>query len=299
MRWFVSLICLACLALAGCERRLPALQSANGGNVKVLAEHMKGSGGDSAESAAAPALAEPTGFGTLKGRFKLVGTAPERAALKIDKEQDICAPGGKRVLEESLVVSSDGGIRDVAVFLVMPNFPSGDEKWEHPDYASQKDATVIFDQKECIFLSHVFIARATQKIDIKNSDPIGHNTKIEHENPFNKTIPAMSSLDYSPELPSPQPVPVSCSIHPWMAANMMFSNTPLYAVSKEDGTFEIANVPAGVELTFRAWQERAKVLPEVTLDGNQVNWKRGFKVTLEPDQTLELNVEVNESVFQK
>ena len=48
-----------------------------------------------------------------------------------------------------------------------------------------------------------------------------------------------------------------------------------------------------------AWQERAKVLPQVTLNGKQENWKKGFKVTLEPDQTLELNVDVDVSVFQK
>jgi hypothetical protein len=84
-----------------------------------------------------------------------------------------------------------------------------------------------------------------------------------------------------------------------MSANMMFSNTPLYAVTAEDGTFEIANVPAGVDLTFRAWQERAKVLPQVTLNGKQENWKKGFTVKLDPDQVLELNVDVDKSVFQK
>jgi hypothetical protein len=275
------------------------MQSASASNVQVLAKHMQGSGSDSSEAPAAPALAEPTGFGTLKGRFKLIGTPPERSPLRIDKEQDVCAPGGKTVLEESLVVSGDGGIRDVAVFLVMPSFPTGDEKWEHPDYAAKREAQVVFDQKQCLFLSHMFIARASQVIEIKNSDPIGHNTKIEHETPFNSTIPSDSRLPYKPVTPSSAPVPVSCSIHPWMSANMMFSNTPIFAVSAEDGTFEIANVPAGVELTFRAWQERAKVLPQVTLNGKQENWKKGFKVTLEPDQTLELNVDVDASVFQK
>src|SRR6476661_8013968 len=108
-RFLLPAIGLLLVALAGCARRLPAHQYASADNVKLLSKHLKGKADASADASAAPQLAEPTGFGTLKGRFKLVGTAPDRSPLRIDKEQDICAPGGKQVLEESIVVSSDGG----------------------------------------------------------------------------------------------------------------------------------------------------------------------------------------------
>src|SRR5689334_942297 len=104
-RFLLPGIGLLVVALAGCERRLPAQQYASAENVKLLAKHLKAKGEASSDGSSAPQLAEPTGFGTLKGRFKLVGAAPERNTLRIDKEQEVCAPGGKPVYEESLVVS--------------------------------------------------------------------------------------------------------------------------------------------------------------------------------------------------
>ena len=36
----------------------------------------------------------------------------------------------------------------------------------------------VFDQKECVFSSHVLPVRVGQTVVIKNSDPIGHNTNV-------------------------------------------------------------------------------------------------------------------------
>jgi hypothetical protein len=48
---------------------------------------------------------------------------------------------------------------------------------------------------------------------------------------------------------------VTCDVHNWMTAWVGVESHPYFAVSGSDGTFTIANAPAGRH-TIRAWQER-------------------------------------------
>jgi hypothetical protein len=48
---------------------------------------------------------------------------------------------------------------------------------------------------------------------------------------------------------------VKCDVHSWMNAYVGVVSHPYYAVTRADGAFKIANVPAG-KYTIRAWQER-------------------------------------------
>jgi hypothetical protein len=296
-------LALAGLALAGCERPLPPAQQVVPSNVVALRAVL----GKSASEAAAPAAAaaaEPTGWATLKGHFRISGDPPPRRPLTVDKDVEVCAPGGRQVFSERLVVdSASGGIKDVVIYLTGPaKFPVGDPKWEHPDYAATREATLEFDQKNCIFLTHVLGMRSQQKLKILNSDPVGHNTNIKGIGgaaSINATIPVNAYAMYSPGGESSEPFDVSCSIHPWMSAWMLVRNSPYFAVSRPDGSFEIANLPAGVELEFRVWQEASKFLQDVQVNGQPAKWNKGrFKLTLQPEETRELEVVVSAAVFQ-
>jgi hypothetical protein len=66
--------------------------------------------------------------------------------------------------------------------------------------------------------------------------------------------------DPSPDPPKLAPnwlVPVSlkCDIHTWMEGYLWVLETPYAAVTKEDGTYEIKGIPAGVELQLVVWHE--------------------------------------------
>lgn len=305
---FAALVCA--LALTGCERQLADNPRVSAANVEELKKAF-GGGAAAAGPGAVVEVAEPTGWSTLKGKFVLSGTAPARSPLKVDKDQSVCAPGGKTVLDEEIVVDSSGGIKDVAIFLVT-KLPANNPQWEHPDYAALAtgEAPMPFDQKDCVFLSHVFIMRSTQTLTIKNSDDVGHNTSI---NPSagskaasaNVLLPANSSTTYKPVGESLVPNPVACSIHPWMSALLLTRNNPYYAVSAPDGTFEIKNVPAGVELEFAVWQQKAGFMSKVKVQegsGSAADeiWKKGrFKRKLTPDAPLEMTVTLDASSLNK
>jgi hypothetical protein len=291
--------CLAAALLAsagGCARRLPPAERVNINNVSALRTSL---GGDAAASAvqAGPA-AEPTGFATIKGTFKFTGQAPARMALVIDKEQNICAPGGKQVLSEQFVVDpASGGIRDVVIFLSDKKFKPGDPKWEHSSYDADREAQVEFDQKSCIFLSHMFAMRATQKCKVLNSDPIGHNTNIAgggRAKTENFLVAGNSYAMYAPGGESPEPFAVACNIHPWMGANMLVRNNPYFAVTDKDGNFEIPNVPAGVDLEFRVWQEKTRYISKISINGERNDKFKGrLKLKLTDGETRVLEAVVD------
>ena len=61
-------------------------------------------------------------------------------------------------------------------------------------------APLVFDQKQCMFLTHVMACQVNQTIDVKNSDPGGHNTKIDPQKgvPINPILPANAVVPYTP-----------------------------------------------------------------------------------------------------
>ena len=79
---------------------------------------------------------------------------------------------------------------------------------------------------------------------------------------------------------------------------MITRDNPYFAVTKPDGSFEIKNVPAGVPLRFRIWQEAAP-LKEVTINNEVTPLKKGrLNLTLQPQEEKEMSIVVDAGVFQ-
>lgn len=286
---------LACGSLAfllGCERPLTSAVRPDATKVAALRKKLSESA-KPADSGNAPAAAEPNGWATIKGSFKIKGTAPAAKPLAVTKDVEVCAPGGKQVLSDDLVVDASGGIKNVLIFLTT-KYPAGDAKWEHDSYAATKDTEVLFDQKDCIFLTRVFAFRNTQKVKVMNSDGVGHNTNITAKGKMagsNQVIAGHDFSMYSAGGESDDPVEVACSIHPWMAARMISRPNPYFAVSKPDGTFEIANVPSGVDLEFRIWHEKTLFVKDAEVNGQAETFKKSKMVRkLENGNDLQLDV---------
>jgi hypothetical protein len=303
-RWVAIMACSFSVAVAGavsllvvslpaCGRVLPPDQEANAANAEVIRTALD-AGGGGGPAAVVEQLADPTGFANLTGTFKISGAPPARTALPISgDDRNVCAPGGKTILDEKLVVGPQGGIANVLVYLTT-KIPLDNPQWVHPSYDAQKNAVVEFDQKECLFLSHVFAMQSTQKLRILNSDPVAHNTKLSPpggrgDNPI---VPSKSAYNYNePGVELRSPFEVSCSIHPWMSAWMIFRDAPYFAVSKPDGSFSIQNVPAGVDLKFRVWQEKAQSLSSASVNGQPQSWSKGeFTIKLNAGETRNLDV---------
>lgn len=278
------------LALAGCPRPLPPDVAANATTAVTL---RKALGGTAAAETTAAAVAEPTGWATLKGHFKVNG-AVTLAPIKVEKDNNVC---GATAPDLSAIVDAEGNLKNVLVFLNNKIPDEGQDKWIHTDYAADAEKKIDFDQKQCIFLSHVLTMRSTQTLNVLNSDPVGHNTKIDPFN-YNAIITPGGNDDKAAVKPLKEPAPVSCSIHPWMAAYIMATPHPYIAVTDEKGEFELKNVPAGVELEFKLWHERLKFIGGGTLDGKSASWPKGrMKLTLNDGEERALAVELDAAKF--
>jgi len=112
------------------------------------------------------------------------------------------------------------------------------------------------DQKGCLFVPHVLGVQVGQAVELTNSDPAFHTVHAlataneESNDPQAQGAPPLDKTFAKPEVM----VPVRCDIHPWMSAWVGVVAHPFYAVSAEDGTFSIPNLPPG-KYTLEAWHE--------------------------------------------
>jgi plastocyanin len=194
--------------------------------------------------------------GTVSGKISLNGTAP--APQKIDMSQDAnCAAKNKDPLTET-VVAKDGKLSNV--FIYIKDGTTADNK-KIADYTfDTPSAEVVLDQNGCHYVPHVLGMQPNQKLKVTNSDPTGHNIHALPKSgggneEWNESQPGGAPPITKTFKRSEILVPVKCNQHPWMKAYIGVVKHPFYAVSKEDGSFEIKGVPAGT-YTLVAWHEK-------------------------------------------
>lgn len=208
---------------------------------------------DTAGGGAAGGGGGGTGWGTLKGRFVYNGTAPTPANIPTGGKDALCTVPIK---DESLVVDpSSKGLKNVLIFAV-------EASRVHPDLANAPPKEWIFDQKQCRFLDHVFASNTKDKFVILNTDNTAHNSSGSPgrgNQSYNVLLTAKDGRFEYPGFKNPLTAPyeVTCAIHPWMKAYHIARPDPYFAVTKEDGSFEIPNLPAGEPVEIQVWHEKA------------------------------------------
>lgn len=273
----------------GCQRADELGPVASVQTVSTIREAFSSGAGEAGAGGAVASTG--TGWATLRGRFVFDGTPPQMSPYSVNKDMATCAPGGTPPLQETILVDSGtGGLRNVAIYVRKAS--------RVHESAAGAEGSKEFDQKDCVFLTHVFPFVLGQTMLIKNSDPVGHNTNISGKNGFNQTIPANASSEFKPQKEEAVPVGVVCSIHPWMKAYFLPRENSYVAVTEEDGSFEIANLPAGEDLEFQVWHESGAgpggALVLSTPEAKELKWssKGRFKIKLAENEEKELNITV-------
>ncbi|MFI4875637.1 MAG: hypothetical protein ACIALR_09880 [Blastopirellula sp. JB062] len=281
---------------SGCDSQETRQVVPRPGRVLAIREALRGDETPQPESSE-PVVEKPTQFATLRGQFKIQGTPPPNPALSVTKDTAVCNPNNVSLHAPQVVVDPQSqGIKNMVVMIETP------ADWVHPDALGSTEK-VKFDQKACLFVDHVFGMQATQTLEILNSDPIAHNTKMEprRNTASNVNVPGGASTTYQPTTGEKEPFEVTCSIHPWMKAYILIRNDAYYAISGADGTFEIANVPAGAPIQVRVWHEtQPSGVSPATVNGQPASWRKGeFTLTLDPadESKNELAIVVDASEF--
>jgi plastocyanin len=211
-------------------------------------------GGGSSTPAPAAATAKADGPGTISGKVSFDGEDPGRAVIRMGADPN-CKPHepitvGKvtGALSETTIVGADKGIKNVFVYV---KDGLGNRVYATPT------TPVVLDQNGCQYEPHVFGVQVGQPIEIKNSDPTLHNVhampKGNEEFNFGQqpSTPAITKTFTKPEIG----VSFRCDVHGWMRAWANVVTHPFFAVTKDDGSFEIKGLPTGT-YTIEAWHEQ-------------------------------------------
>jgi len=221
-----------------------------------------------------PASAEEkAGWSTVKGQvvYPAAKAVPVRKKLDVTQDKAHCLAKGD-ILDESLIVNpKNKGIKNVVVWLrpdnMNPKQSAFPKEQIDPADAQRKPATVTIDQPSCMFVNRITLARVGDTITAKNSASVAHNFFWTSANngEFNVTIPKESSWTLGgngkaqPLVAEASPIQFKCTIHPWMAGYVRVFDHPYYAVTDEDGKFEIKNAPVG-QFRMVVWQEKVGFL---------------------------------------
>jgi hypothetical protein len=222
-------------------------------------------------ASAAPAGGAGGGTGTasISGKVTYDGQVPpaEKVKTSADPKCQAMHPQG---LEKQTVEVKDGGLANVFVYVksgVTGSYPPPTEP-------------VTLDQQGCTYHPHVVTVRVGQPLKIRNSDDTLHNI---HPRPtvnpeFNIGQPRQGMESTRTFDKQEILIPVGCDVHPWMRSFIAVVNHPFFAVTKEDGTFEIKGLPTG-EYEVEAIHEKLKTQTgKVTLkDGEAAKLDLAYK----------------------
>jgi plastocyanin len=219
--------------------------------------------------AAAPAAGAgggaATGSASIAGKISFAGTAPAPEKVKVSADP-YCQKEHKDGLERKVVDVKDGGLKDVLVYVksgVTGTYPAPTE-------------AVELDQQGCMYKPHLVALQVGQPLKIKNNDETLHNI---HPRPavnpeFNigqprKGMESTKTFDKKEVM-----IPVGCDVHPWMRSYITVLDNPFFAVTDEDGKYEIKGLPAG-EYEIEAVHEKLKS------QTGKITVKDGEKATLD------------------
>jgi len=215
------------------------------------------------EGPSGKAFASKGDEGTISGKISYTGAAPE--AKKIDTSADAaCTAKSPNLMTEEWVVK-DGKLANTFVYVkdgtLADNTKVGDYTFATPSTAA------VLDQNGCHYRPHVLGVMVNQNISITNSDPTTHNIHFTPKNnpDWNQSQPNGAAPLTHKLARAEVLVPVKCNQHPWMKSYVGVLKHPFFAVSGEDGSFAIKNVPAG-KYTVVAWHEGGTAGTERTME---------------------------------
>jgi len=227
-----------------------------------------------------------TNGGTIKGKVTSaekvkdpvipIDVKPKENPAETELEKKTCGSSQQAMM---YVLSSSNEVKNA--FVIVEGIKEGKA-------APKKDITL--DNQNCKFEPLVSIAYVKSNYEVKNSDPILHNTNLGKEvragvrqTVYNLALPFKDQVIKKPNR-SAGFINVKCDAHPWMRAYIYSSRHPYAAITDASGSFEIKDLPPG-KYTVKVWHEGfEEVVKEVEVKaGSTSDLNATFTKTMMPD----------------
>jgi plastocyanin len=207
-----------------------------------------------ASPAAAPNPVDPATAGTVSGHITLEGTPPPAQSVKTASDPRCTDP----VTTEEVLVGTGAALKNVFVYV---KDGLGDRVFPVPSTA------VVLEQQGCTYRPHVFGIQVGQTLEILNSDATLHNI---HAMPmqnadFNKAQQFKGQKDTHLFSAKEIIVPFKCNVHKWMSAYVGVVDHPFFAVTGNEGAFELKGLPPGTYMIEAVHEKLGKQTGSVTV----------------------------------
>lgn len=188
--------------------------------------------------------------GKITGKVLFKGVAPEPIKIRMAADPR-CMAANPSGAERRQIDGKNGGLANVIVSI----------KTKVKGTFAPNTTPVLLDQSGCMYTPAVIGLMVGQPLKMRNSDETLHNI---HPRPvvnegFNVGQPR-KGMETEKKFDKPETFfPVSCDVHPWMRSYIAVFDHPFFTVTKDDGTFEIQNVPPG-EYEIEAQHPTLKIM---------------------------------------
>ena len=185
---------------------------------------------------------------TVTGKVAFEGEAPKPAPINFGAEKQ-CADmhKDKMPVNEDIVINPNNTVQWVLVYIK--------DDVGGPFTAPAEPVTV--NQNGCVFAPHGVAVMAGQKVIFKNDDPVLHNVRTDSKiNKIFNIAQPIQGMETKKIFDKPEiGIRLKCDVHFWMAGYIHVLSNPFFAVTGEDGSFTIKNLPAGT-YTLELWHEK-------------------------------------------
>jgi Polysaccharide lyase family 4, domain II len=213
--------------------------------------------------------------GAIKGKVTITGEKPRPMAFNLVTIPDpvfcgkISTGTGWRLVED-FIIGPDKALKDVVVFLK--------EIEKGKPFHMPK---VRIEAKDCDFIPFVNVLRDRDELTVVNMDPVEHDIQAYETarargarvlfnrplpmNPYFQVLGIFGKKHLAGE-PMVETIHLrkgrnvfvmQCGFHPYMFSWGLVLENPYYAITPEDGTFEITDIPPG-EYILTAWHAGMK-----------------------------------------
>ena len=187
--------------------------------------------------------------GTIKGIVTKSGKTPKDEFKTVTANKTQC---GAKIAAEKYVISSKGEVKWAVAML------KGISEGKKLDTKSK----TTLDNSGCRFEPHVLVAPAKGNFEVKNSDPMLHNSHFylvkksgAKKNVINLALPKKGqTIAKSKILRKAGLLSVECDAHDFMQGYIWSVPHPYAEVTNDKGGFTMTDVPPGT-YTLRVWHE--------------------------------------------
>ena len=178
--------------------------------------------------------------GNLSGKVMYSGQVPAPKVINTGKYAKVCGP---EIISQTLLVK-DKGVKNTVISI------SGKDAKK----LKRKPGEYILNQVNCVYSPHVIVMPKESELKIQTSDPVNHNihTYSFDNDPVNLMF--MPGMEHEQEFEESEVVKVECDLHGWMQAWIVVTDNSYFALTNDDGSFEIPDLPPG-KYTVTAWHE--------------------------------------------